>query len=759
MNRPSSAKYPRVVVATTAMLSFISFWRAAAIVLNDLGSSAYYVGGIAEHAIGKSAPWFILGVMLFSIAVRSVYIESSIMFVRGGVYRVVKEAMGPITAKITVSALIFDFLLTAPISGVSAGHYLIGLLNELALRSGIPVNLPRDAGAAVIAILIILYFWRLNLIGIEESSSKALSIMKVTAVMVVTLLIWGIITVLLKGAQIAPAPIADNMSFGDEALGWLKGTAMPAIPFIALFIGFGHSILAMSGEETLAQVYREIGHPKLKNLKRAAIAIFIFSLVFTSLVSFLGLGLIPDSDRPHYYDNLIGGIAMHLAGPFQMRLLFHIFVVIVGVVMLAGACNTAIIGSNGVLNRLCEDGVLGDWFRKPHRVYGTTYRLLGIVVGLQILTVIASRGDVFVLGEAYAFGVVWSFSMNSLATLILRYKRPEKRQWRVPLNLRFRRFEIPLGLLLVTLILFTTAIVNLLTKKMATILGVLFTAGFFVVLFVSERITASKKEGESKELDKFLLEDKKSITVDDVGVRPGNILVGVRNYESLYPLEKMIQRANTKQQDIVVLSVRRIRGIHHEDEPITGNHIFMNYEQRLFSKAVAMAEKEGKKIELLVVPGNDIAGVLIRTALKLQSSKIVAGMSNRMSMDEQARQLGEAWETAGPHSRGLTLELIDHQMKSHFFDIGPHPPRLWPVDIGKVHKMWLKLSREKFGAELHHRDIVSVALKRLEQDLGNQSREKEVLRDFYEELESEQHRIGVPSLNSRKEDVQDEVES
>src|SRR5438045_5010402 len=113
----------KVVVATTMMLSFISFWRAAAIVLNDLGSSAYYVGGIAEQAIGKAAPWFILGVMLFSYTVRAVYIESSAMFVRGGVYRVVKEAMGPTMAKLSVSALLFDYVLTGPISGVSAGQY------------------------------------------------------------------------------------------------------------------------------------------------------------------------------------------------------------------------------------------------------------------------------------------------------------------------------------------------------------------------------------------------------------------------------------------------------------------------------------------------------------------------------------------------------------------------------------------------------------------------------------------------------------
>src|SRR6184192_3434629 len=121
----------KVVIATTVALSFISFWRAAAIVLSDLASSAFYAGGIAEKAIGASAPWFILGVMFFSFAVRSVYIESSSMFVRGGVYVVVRDAMGPFVARLSVSALLFDYVLTGPISSVSAGQYLAGLGNEV----------------------------------------------------------------------------------------------------------------------------------------------------------------------------------------------------------------------------------------------------------------------------------------------------------------------------------------------------------------------------------------------------------------------------------------------------------------------------------------------------------------------------------------------------------------------------------------------------------------------------------------------------
>ena len=110
----SSGGRVRVVVATTVLLSFISFWRAAAIVLSDLGSTAFYVGGIVEQAIGRAAPWFVLGVMLFSYAVRALYIESSAMFVRAGVYRVVKEAMGGTVAKLSVSALLFDYVLTGP---------------------------------------------------------------------------------------------------------------------------------------------------------------------------------------------------------------------------------------------------------------------------------------------------------------------------------------------------------------------------------------------------------------------------------------------------------------------------------------------------------------------------------------------------------------------------------------------------------------------------------------------------------------------
>src|ERR1700739_1424302 len=383
----------KVFVATTVMLTFISFWRAAAIVLSDLASSAYYAGGDAEKVIGKAAPWFILGIMLFSYAVRAIYVESCSMFVRGGVYRVVKEAMGGGLAKFSVSALMFDYILTGPISGVSAGQYLVGLLNETFDYIHLNLHITPGLGAAFFAILVTAYFWWYNIKGVPESSQKAMRIMQITTVMVVILISWCIYTVWLRHPALPPIPHPKNLRLEPNAMGWLYGVHFAHFAgIIAIFIGLGHSVLAMSGEESLAQVYREIEHPKLPNLKKTGLVIFIYSLVFTSLVSFFAVMIIPDAQRQHFLENLIGGLAMNLEGPFILRLFFHGFVVVVGTMILAGAANTAIVGSNGVLNRVSEDGVLADWFRQPHRRFGTTYRIIWIIAGLQILTIIIRRG-------------------------------------------------------------------------------------------------------------------------------------------------------------------------------------------------------------------------------------------------------------------------------------------------------------------------------------------------------------------------------
>ncbi len=748
------------------MLTFISFWRAAAIVLNDLGSSAFYAGGIAEHAVGASAPWFILGIMLFSFAVRAVYVESCSMFTRGGVYRVVKEALGGTFAKLSVSALMFDYILTGPISGVSAGQYIVGLMNEMmnvANKSHwLPLALIDIHGhayqfdvnhtAALFAAAVTIFYWWQNIKGIEESSDKALRVMQITTVMVVVLFAWGAYSLLVKGIHLPPFPSPSDLTFSDDALGFLKGT--PLLPYLGLFgilMAFGHSILAMSGEESLAQVNREIEHPKLKNLKRAAIVIAIYSLIFTGGATLLASMLIPTYERTHIYqDNLISGLAMYMVGPSMLRIAFRIFVVFVGFLILSGAINTSMIGSTGVLMRVAEDGVLTDWFRKPHRKFGTSYRIVNLVFGLQMFTILVTRGNVITLGEAYAFGVIWSFMFNSLAMLVLRWKYHGERGWKVPPNIRIGKVEIPLGLISVFLVLLSVAIVNLFTKSVATVSGIAFAAVFFIIFSISERDNLRKHALTARQMkDHFQLEHQDNISRESVAVRAGGTLVTMRDEANPFALKWTLARTPTDDQDVIVLSVR-IMGAGGPEFLSADQQSFSEHEQMLFTKAISVAESFGKKVSLLVLPAGDIFAALAHGANSLEVDSVVSGVSSKMTAEEQAFHLGQAWEGLPEPKRQFNFYVVEPSGQAKVFYIGPHAPALSADDVQLVHRLWLNMRRDPSMLDLHHSDIITYALTRL---AGHYAREKqEILRDLrnYKAADSSlmQMRLTAPDLSS-----------
>jgi len=680
------ARAARVIVVSSVMLTFLSYWRIAAIVLCDLASTSFYIGGIVETAIGKAAPWFILAVMIFSYAVRAVYIESCSMFVRGGVYRVVKEAMGGFLAKLSVSALMFDYVLTGPISGVSAGQYLVGLgLEAVTFLTGQSIDsTARDAikgwGSAAVACLITLYFFRQNLLGLHGASSKALKIMIATTVMAAVLLLWCGITLAVDGPRNSIPVLPDlgpepDPSTGERTspLGFLNGTALAGrlinlqgsdwlslVGVLGIAIAFGHSILAMSGEETLAQVYREVEAPKLPNFKKAAFIVFVYSLVLTGGVSFLAVLLIPDEIRmKDYADNLIGGLAMSVTGPLGARLVLHGLVVVVGFLILAGAVNTAIVGSNGVLNRVAEDGVLAEWFLKPHPHHGTTYRLLYLILGLQLFTIVVSRGNVLALGEAYAFGVVWSFVFKALAMIVLRFKEPGPRAFKVSLNVRVGRFEVPIGLALIFLVLLFSAITNVLTKEMATEWGLGFTLGFLAVFLVSERYHSNGgREAGKEHLDQFNQEEVENVTQQSLGlIKPFRRLVSIRSTRHLGMLERVLEKTDPETTDVIVMHAKVLPpGSGHPERPDL-NH----YDKALMTAVVEHAEKIGKGVKPLLVPTNNALHALLRTAKALRVQEVVLGASYQHRIRDLIRPRRRAHGTLFEQIANYWTKLHDGQ--------------------------------------------------------------------------------------------------
>ncbi len=737
----------RVIVVSSVMFMFISYWRTAAVVLCDLASTSYYIGGIVENAVGPAAPWYILAVMLFSYAVRSVYIESCSLFVRGGVYRVVKEAMGGFLAKLSVSALMFDYILTGPTSGVSAGQYIMGVVlqfinlavpgaySALGLDNQDPGGtgeLVKRWGAVLLAVAVTLYFLRQNLIGIHESSDKALKIMVATTVMAAIMIGWCLLTLVVNGPansvpwrpDLAPkvehaeveagkAPDPARYVPGEDKV-WLRdptrrdrlvpqtedGKTVPrynealkeigiqqqddpigffgrftfhdlfrAVGFLGLFIAFGHSILAMSGEETLAQVYREVEAPKLLNFKRAAFIVFVYSLVLTAGISFLAVLLIPDEVRMKFYqDNLIGGLARHVIGPPVLKLCLETFVVVVGFLILAGAVNTAIIGSNGVLNRVAEDGVLPDWFLRPHPRYGTTYRLLFLIAGLQIGVILVSQGHVIVLGEAYAFGVVWSFVFKALSMVVLRFKDRTPREYMVPLNVKVGNVEVPIGLGLIFLVLLTTAILNLFTKEVATVGGVVFTAVFLTVFIVTEYFHERKLRGAAHHhQEQFNQQGAEQVTRATLGLTKRFCkLVAIRSTQNLFMLEKSLEDTDPATTDVVVMTAK----LAPVDEAPAAGVALDSYDQQLMTAVVERAEKVGKQIKPLIVPTNNPLHAVLRTAKDLGAQEVVIGASNKFTADEQFDLIGLYWiEINGGQLAPLTVRILSRDRDLHF-DLG-----------------------------------------------------------------------------------------
>jgi hypothetical protein len=273
-------------------------------------------------------------------------------------------------------------------------------------------------------------------------------------------------------------------------------------------------------------------------------------------------------------------------------------------------------------------------------------------------------------------------------------------------------------------VLFLVAIANLFTKKVATIYGVTFTILLYGLFLISERINARKKLEHRTDLEKFTLEESASVDGETLRARPGCVVVAVRDHRRLTHLQSILKKTNLRKHDIVALTVRQVSAAAAEFE-LQENQVFAVPEQELFSHVVSLAEKQGKTVELVAVPAVDPFEAMVRTATNLRASKLVVGVSARMASEELARRIGLAWEKLPEPRHPFSLEISSPEREPVFVNLGPHPPRLWPEDVERVHQLWLRLAEEtSLGSKLHHRDVVGVALRALEERLDSRDRQE-----------------------------------
>jgi len=252
---------------------------------------------------------------------------------------------------------------------------------------------------------------------------------------------------------------------------------------------------------------------------------------------------------------------------------------------------------------------------------------------------------------------------------------------------------------------------------------------FFLIFSVSERVNRKKHAmAEQQMKEHFQLLQSDTVERTELGIRPGNVLVTVRDYNTLSHLKWALERIDTKEQDIVVMSAR-VTPFGSAAYDLSSEQIFSDYEQTLFTRAVSVAESFGKHISLLVVPAGDVWSAIVQTALNLEASAVVTGLSSKMSSQEQAFQLGRTWEVTPEPKRQFLLQVVHPDLKVDTFHIGPHTPSLKTEDVHLVHRLWLNITREPGLDNLHHHDILTEALTRFAREYAGRDRD-EILREL-----------------------------
>jgi amino acid transporter/nucleotide-binding universal stress UspA family protein len=398
------------------------------VVFADIGTSIYYVPGLLFRQLGGTSPSpaaaFVLATGIAFIFLSLKYVDVAARYPDGGgVVSVASDAFGPFIGCLGGILICVDYFLTGAISSVSGFQYLAAELPGLAHAIA-----PAACGALVV-------LGALNYVGIRESA-------QLTAVMAVASLVANLVVM---GAVIL------HLDAAQWHLVMQQFTAVGALKPWTILVGFGSSWLAFSGLESISQIAPALQEPREKVALRAMLLVVACILITSPVITAFETALLDTAHaNPEQFvyelGHTFGGRAIGIA------------VVITSSTLLVGAANTALIGCYHVFLALVRLGFMPQWLAERNQRYGTPHRAIAISVVVPVIVVLATRGQMELLGDMYSFGLLGAFTLTSVG--IDRLRAQEK----------YRGPAFWVGLFTSALVVLAWGI-NLIEKTKATLFG------------------------------------------------------------------------------------------------------------------------------------------------------------------------------------------------------------------------------------------------------------------------------------------------
>jgi magnesium transporter len=701
-----------VVVLPSALEAFVPLWRAAALALAEIGPPLFFVmGDLTARVDGWALP-AVLVAWLIGVYVRQIDIESWALLVPGGLVGRADRAVGPAAARLAAAVLLVERVVFAALVAVLIGQYVstaVGVERIAVVTTAVSERVPSLGGrletselATLIAAVLVGSLWLRNRLGHQADLARLARGVWLGAGIVAVAVVWVTAVLTGRGPQVVTAiaaPLAPT-------------SALDAILRGALALALALPVLG-SGD-AVSRLAHEFPAPRVGTLRRTSRLVMVLSGAGLIALT-LGYEVLVPGGMRQASASLLVLIGQLPAAPGIQGVMIAALAV-AALLMLGPAVHLALSDAEQLLRRLAATGVLPSALAVPHKRLGTLTNSIDVVAAAVVLIAIFGAGRVPWLAGAYAFALAASLAVRAGVLARLRHVLPGPRPFVAKGAVRVGRRQVPIGLLALGATLLGLASWRVAAGDGPWLVAASMVGGAGLLLARQSRARADA-EGDADISYEVL--GTSAIALRDASARPGNILVAVRHPHALEHVAAALQSASGRE---VVVATIRLSGI---DTDGTGDDATpLPAERTLFSHVVAVVERYGRPVRLLIVPATNVADGLANAVVRLRSSAVYVGESATLSAGTQARLLGDAWERiAKPADLDVRLVIHHRSGRTDTYQLGAHLPSLSPADLDLIHRVW-RDATEAIGPHVHHHDVVRAALTHMEQQLKGPGRDE-----------------------------------